>query len=214
MLVIGKWDDCVYNALNVRLAVIVSRENIKPPVTLLVAFSVYRIGSMEETQLLEPNTKILKNGAIYDMTEKRIVGLKPELAEVNTQITQANASVMVKRRQELKQERIMAGAAKVLERTGEWETPTDLDVVEAIAEAVMLNAVDPTSKKQIDAAKFILTEAGLSEQKSQRENAAENSKILASPAALLELVGMIEREKSAAVERARAIDGTTDTRNA
>jgi len=49
---------------------------------------------------------------------------------------------------------------------------------------------------------------------SQRENAAENSKISVTPAALLELVGMIERDKRLAVDQARATDtNATDTRS-
>jgi len=48
---------------------------------------------------------------------------------------------------------------------------------------------------------------------SQRENASENSKISVTPAALLELVGMIERDKRLAVDQARATDtNVTDTR--
>jgi hypothetical protein len=50
---------------------------------------------------------------------------------------------------------------------------------------------------------------------SQRENAAENSKIPVTPTQLMELVGMIEREKRLAIDQARATDThATDTRNA
>lgn len=41
-----------------------------------------------------PNTKVLTNGAIYDTDKKRIVGMKAELAERNTQITSANGAEM------------------------------------------------------------------------------------------------------------------------
>jgi len=48
---------------------------------------------------------------------------------------------------------------------------------------------------------------------SQRENASENSKIPVTPSQLMELVGMIERDKRLAVDQARAIDThATDTR--
>ena len=48
---------------------------------------------------------------------------------------------------------------------------------------------------------------------SQRENAAENSKIPVTPSQLMELVGMIERDKRLVVDQARAIDThATDTR--
>ena len=49
---------------------------------------------------------------------------------------------------------------------------------------------------------------------SQRENAGENSKIPVTPTQLMELVGMIERDKRLAVDQARATDtNATDTRN-
>jgi hypothetical protein len=122
-------------------------------------------------------------------------------------ITQEKSSEFHRRRQELKQERIIAGAAKVLERTGGWELPNELDVVEAIGEAVMENALDLDSKKQIEAAKFILAEAGLSASQSQRENTqAPPGSIVADPDALHRLLELIEQDKQAAVERARAID--------
>jgi hypothetical protein len=47
---------------------------------------------------------------------------------------------------------------------------------------------------------------------SQRENAQPGA-ITATPDALMHLVGMIEAEKQAAVDRARAVDVATDTRN-
>jgi hypothetical protein len=166
---------------------------------------------MEDTQV-EPRTKVLKNGAVYDLDKKRIVA---NPGGGTTAITSETASEFHARRRELKQQRIIAGAAKVLESSGDWETPNDLDVVEAIGEAVMVNAMDPDSKKQIDAAKFILTEAGLSEANSRRENTpAQPGSISGSPDALMQLVGMIEAERAAAVERARAVDvNSTDIRN-
>lgn len=163
---------------------------------------------MEDTQ---PRTKVLKNGAVYDLDKKRIVA---NPGGGTTAITSETASEYHARRRELKQQRIMAGAAKILERSGEWTTPDDMDVVEAIGEAVALSALDPTSKKQIDAAKFILTEAGLSVANSQRENAsAPPGSISFAPDALAELIQRLDAERTAAVERARAIDGETVTRN-
>jgi len=164
-----------------------------------------------ENTLEEPRTKVLKNGAVYDLDRKRIIA---NPGGGTTAITSETASAYHARRQELKQQRIMAGAAKVLERLGDWETPNDLDVVEAIGEAVMENALDTDSKKQIDAAKFILVEAGLSASLSRREDASAPNSISATPDALMALVGMIEAERAAAVERSRAVDvESTDIRN-
>jgi hypothetical protein len=167
---------------------------------------------MEDTQVITTNTrtKVLSNGAVYDLDKKRIVA---NPGGGTTAITSEKASEFHARRQELKRQRIIAGAAKVLERVGDWEKPDDLDVVEAIGEAVMEKALDVDSKGQIAAAQFILTEAGLSAAQARREDAGggENS-ISGSPEALMRLVELLEAERSAAVDRARAIDVTaTDT---
>jgi hypothetical protein len=167
---------------------------------------------MEDTQVITTNTrtKVLSNGAVYDLDKKRIVA---NPGGGTTAITSEKASEFHARRQELKRQRIMAGAAKVLERVGDWETPNDMDVVEAIGEAVMENALDVDSKKQIEAAKFILTEAGLSAADARRGNEQDSgNSISGSPEALMRLVALLEAERSAAVDRARAIDVTaTDT---
>jgi hypothetical protein len=151
---------------------------------------------MEDT---EARTKVLKNGAVYDLDKKKIVS--------GALLTSDKARELVKRRVELKQERIMAGAAKVLERTGGWDMPNDLDVVEAIGEAVMESALDIDSKKQIEAAKFILAEAGLSASQSQRDHEPPPpGSIVADPDALHRLLELIEADKRQAVDRARAVD--------
>jgi hypothetical protein len=160
----------------------------------------------------EARTKVLKNGAVYDLDKKRIVA---NPGGGTTAITSETSSAFHARRQELKRERIMVGAAKVLETLGDWEAPTDMDVVEAIGEAVMENAIDPKSKKQIDAANFILRESGLSMANSQRENEPPPAgAISASVDTMRQLLDMIEQRQAAAVDRARAIDAeATDTRS-
>lgn len=162
--------------------------------------------------ITEPRTKVLKNGAVYDLDKGRIVA---NPGGGTTAITSETASQLHARRQELKQQRLMAGAAKVLERLGDWTDPNDMDVVEAVGEAVMENAINPDSKKQIDAAKFLFTEAGLTVAQSRRENAADApNSITGSPEALMQLVTMIEQDRRQAVDQARAIDvEATDIRN-
>lgn len=59
-----------------------------------------------ENDTEKPNTRVLSNGAIYDMDKKRIVALKPELASKNVQITSETASAMQARRYEVQRERI------------------------------------------------------------------------------------------------------------
>jgi hypothetical protein len=169
---------------------------------------------MDETQVITNNdrVKVLANGAVYDLDKKRIVA---NPGGGSTAITSQRASELHARRRELKQLRIMEGAAKLLERTGEWTAPDDMDVVEAIGEAAMMRAMDPKAKGQIEAAKFILVESGLSAADSQRENAsAPPGTIVAAPGALVELLDLLERQRSAAVDRSRAVDvESTDTRN-
>jgi hypothetical protein len=160
-----------------------------------------------DTEVLTARTKVLKNGAVYDLDKKKIVS--------GALLTSDKAKELVKRRVELKQERVLAGAAKVLERTGDWDMPGDLDVVEAIAEAVMEKALDVDSKGQIDAAKFILSEAGLSAANSRRDHEPDApDSISGTPDALMALVAMIDAQRQAAVDKARAVDAeSTDIRN-
>jgi hypothetical protein len=145
---------------------------------------------------------VYDNGMERDANTGRMV--RPPTAAL---ITPEKANDFLRRRQELKQERIIAGAAKVLERTGGWELPNELDVVEAIGEAVMEKALDIDNKGQIDAAKFILAEAGLSASQSQRENApTQPGAITGDPETMMRLFELMEKDKQQAVDRARAVD--------
>jgi len=80
----------------------------------------------------------------------------------------------VERRLELKREAVMRGAAKVLEGSGEWDKPSDLDVIEAIGEAVMTKALNPKDAKQIDAARYITAEGGYAENQPSSSVPASN----------------------------------------
>ncbi len=108
------------------------------------------------------NQKVLANGAIYDMERKRIVALRPELAERNTQITSANASQLQAQRLIQKRAALAAGAQKALEASGRVPSG-DLDFVAAIGEALMVSATDPTNRQQVRAADMLLRETGLGE---------------------------------------------------
>ena len=155
-----------------------------------------------DTETTEPRTKVLSNGAVYDVDKKKIVS--------GAVLTSDRAREMVQARVEKKRERVMAGAAKFLEATGQWEAPTDLDVVEAIAEQVMETAMDtdPKNSKQIKAADWIMENMGLSE----RENTATPQTlpagtVLAASSTLLALAAQLEAEIAARVARAQAVDG-------
>mgnify|MGYP003528465789 CR=1 FL=1 len=121
---------------------------------------------------VKPRTKVLKNGAIYDMDKGRIVAMKPEKAQVSTQITQANAGALHARRQELKREAVQRGANAVAAEDGRYDG-TDLDFVEALSEVMMRRAVNADDVKGVDAARFLLQESGLAEAKQVQATPAE-----------------------------------------
>ncbi|RPI95511.1 MAG: hypothetical protein EHM40_02855 [Chloroflexi bacterium] len=101
---------------------------------------------------------VYDNGMEKDASNGHIVKPPPHVL-----IDSSDKSIALHRaRQEQKRARLLAGAAKTLERGGDWETPSDLDVVEALGEAVMMKALNPDNAKQVDAARFILQESGLS----------------------------------------------------
>lgn len=103
-----------------------------------------------------------KNGAIFDKEKGRIVALRPELAEKNTQITPATSSELLAKRLERKRLALQAGANRVIQqRTG--KLPEDGEFVEYIGEALMESATDPTNRQQVRAAEMLIRETGLSE---------------------------------------------------
>jgi hypothetical protein len=101
---------------------------------------------------------VYESGAHYNVTRKHLVRA-PESA----MITKENVGRFKEQLAEKKREAIIKGAGRVLERSGDWEAPNNLDVAEAIAEAVMLKALNPDNPKQVDAARFILQEGGMAE---------------------------------------------------
>lgn len=131
-------------------------------------------GDMAVNQLINtdipPNIRVYKNGALYDKDKGRIVGVRPELAEKNTQITKANSGDLLAKRLENKRARLMAGANSIVAKGGDYDG-TDLDFVEAIGEAVTLAALDPTSSQQVKAAEFLFREAGIGERQAVQDGA-------------------------------------------
>lgn len=110
--------------------------------------------------------KTLSNGAIYDMEKKRITS--------GAVLTSADAAQMASRKQELKRQRIEAGAqAAVMDKMPDAFTGDDGDWIEAVAQQVAYKALDKLDPKQVDAARFLFTEAGLSEAKQQHTSPAE-----------------------------------------
>jgi hypothetical protein len=127
-------------------------------------------------------------------------------------ITKADASILARRRWEKYRQQAVK---KIVEeaKSIDLSVSTGADAFGIVAAKQFTALMDSDKPRIADLEKLGHIMTGMDTQNSQRENAAENSKILASPEALMELVGMIEREKRQAVDQARAINGTTDTRN-
>lgn len=128
--------------------------------------------------------RILSNGALFDTEKKRIVGLKPELAKKNVQITSENAAEFVARRVERKREIIAQAANEAVERD-DYRLKYGGDAwIAAITEAQYIKATTPDDPKATDAARFLLQEAGISERQAiPQADAPQLASILGSVAA-------------------------------
>ncbi len=104
---------------------------------------------------------IYESGAEYSITRGRLI--RPA---TNNLISAENSNEYKRRRQELKRERLMAGAIERLTNGRTDRMPDDLDVIQALGNAAMQRATDTNIKnnKQIDAIRLILHETGLSEE--------------------------------------------------
>jgi hypothetical protein len=140
---------------------------------------------------------VYDNGMERDADTGHMV--RPPAAALITTTEKANE--LQRKRLELKRERLAAGAARTLERTGEWEMPSDLDVVEAIGEAVMLKALDPKNAKQVDAARFILDEAGFSERQARNMDESPVNAVRELLSGLAALAGSVSQLQGSQVTR-------------
>lgn len=123
--------------------------------------------AVNELQPAQPRTKVLSNGAVYDLDKGRIVA-NPGGGKYA--ITSDNARDMVNIRMEQKRARLVAGANAAVKSGGEFDG-RDMDFVEAIGEAVTLAALDPTSSQQVKAAEFLFREAGIGERQAVQDGA-------------------------------------------
>lgn len=148
---------------------------------------------------------VYESGAQYNVTKGRLVGAPPQ-----AQFTKETSLVAVERRLELKREAVARGAAKVLEGTGDWEEPiTDMDVVEAVSEAVMLKALNPKDPKQVDAARYLENGMGLSENQTSSSASPSNSAAAAFGTELAAHFAKIVTDVLQAKQSGPIIDGET-----
>lgn len=160
---------------------------------------------------------IYESGAHYNVTRKHLVKAPEQHA-----ITPAKSMQYKEEIAERKREAIIRGAGRALDKVqpGEWTLPNAVDVAEALAEAITLKALNPDNPKQVDAARFIMQEAGISESQTKPNTDAQQFAPVAD--ALRQLADILG---GALAVRGREIvdvdasdlpaitDGDTDTRN-
>ncbi len=131
----------------------------------------------------------------------------------HTIITTAEKSSELHRAlQEQKRARILTGAARHL-KGNSATMPSNLDVVEAIGEKVMEKALDPKNAKQVDAARFILQESGLSESQQQAQQPGDASAAAVVGAMLIELArnrGLLSESAISASNKVRIDEQDSD----
>ena len=157
---------------------------------------------MEDTQIMT------------DIRDSKGRWLAPPPGSEKTRITTENARSMVQRRWE-KYRR------QAVKRIVEEAKSIDLSVSTGadafgLAAAKQFAALMDSDKPVIDQLERLYKLMTGMDAEARRENAggASGDSITGSPAALLDLLRLIEAERQAAVERARAVDGeVTDTRS-
>ena len=154
---------------------------------------------------LPDNIKVLKNGTLYDMTKKRFVGMRLDLAEKPTVITAENApeyhSLARSRRRELLKE----AAAEAVE-DGRLRTRYGSDAwIAEIGAAMQRKATNIDDPKMVDAARFLMqeTEVGVKMAVEQGQTVTHIHQMDAATVALLE---RIARQQAAEVVDGETVD--------
>ena len=106
--------------------------------------------TMDETKY-----KVLANGAVYDLEQKRIVR--------GAALDSATASALASRKAEKRREIARAAANAAVERADYHASYGDLAFVAAIIQTAMMKAQTPDDPKAIEAARFVMLETGESE---------------------------------------------------
>jgi hypothetical protein len=151
---------------------------------------------------------IYESGAQYNVTRKHLVKA-PDHALITSETSRKYKEQMA----EKKREALVRGAGRALEmkQPGEWDMPTSLDVVEALGEAVMMKALNPDNPKQVDAARFILQESGMTE--TQTKPNADDQQFTDVNGAISEILNFLRYE----FQPREIVDGkvtdANDTRN-
>ena len=132
-------------------------------------------------------TKVLSNGAVYDLEAKRIVS--------GAVLTSDGARQLVAHRTERKRAVIAQAALDAVERD-DYRAQYGGDAwIAAIAEAQMRKATTPDDPKSTDAARFLLTEAGIAEAR-QVETTHNTLNVIALPDAVARLLDRVAQAQS------------------
>jgi hypothetical protein len=118
---------------------------------------------------LPPNIRVYKNGALYDTDKGRIVGIRPELATKNTQITAQNTGDFLAKRLDKKRNTIIAAANEAVESNDLRIRYGDMAFVADISRVMHMKATTPDDPKAVDAARFLLQESGLSDKQAAQQ---------------------------------------------
>lgn len=142
---------------------------------------------------------VYESGAEYDMTTKKLVN-----SPKSVQITKENAIAMQARKQQNKRARIEAGAmAAVQDKMPDAFTGDDGDWIEAVAQQVAYKALDKLDPKQVDAARFLLQEAGLSDKQQQEQRQDDMMQVI------MRLADLAGQALAGDIQRIDVIDGET-----
>jgi hypothetical protein len=102
-----------------------------------------------------PRTKVLSNGAIYDLDKKRITG--------GAVLTSVKAAELVANKITNKRAAIAQAANEAVESGSIRASYGDLAFVAEITKVMMMRATTPEDSKGVDAAKWLIQEAGIGE---------------------------------------------------
>lgn len=144
---------------------------------------------MEETTL-DTRYKVLSNGAVYDLQEKRIVK--------GAALSSADASALAARKAELRRAVVREAANEAVQRGDYKARFGDLAFVAAITETQMLKATTPDDPKSTEAARWVMRESGEGEEVAKADSTVQMSEVRGLLRDIAEAARQIEAAQKAA----------------
>lgn len=121
------------------------------------------VDTLPTVDTLGPNIRVYKNGALFDTDKGKIVGMRPELAIQPTLITKENTSEYLSKRVSRKREIIEQAANDAVESATLRKIHGSDAWIAEIGGAMQRKATNIDDPKMVDAARFLLTETGISD---------------------------------------------------